>query len=115
MAIENMEERTENNDDLPLGEVDLLDEIVMALVNHPEKVNIIDETVGSHRRLIINVTDDDFGVVVGKHGTTLASIRSIMWKIAKKNKIEFDVDMMESSRRSGRDGTVHTTVKSGSD
>ncbi len=60
--------------------------LVSAVVNHPEQVEIEEESQGSTRTFFIRVHPDDVGKVIGKSGRVVASIRSVVSAIAARQR-----------------------------
>lgn len=58
---------------------DLLEYIVKSLVNHPDDISIKEEIVDSHTlNLSLKVNSEDMGLVIGKNGQTIKSIRKLL-------------------------------------
>ena len=56
----------------------ILADMVKAIVNEPDKVEITEETRGGEVVLTLNVAPDDMGKVIGKRGKIAHSLRLVM-------------------------------------
>lgn len=76
-----------NVDDEPLSDSALLLEMVLPLVIDTEEVDIEEKEISDLEKiLIINVPDDQKGLVIGKHGKTLEILRSYMSIVSLRRK-----------------------------
>ncbi len=74
---------------------ELVEEIVKALVDHPEQV-VINEVQGSHSCVIeLHVAREDIGKVIGKKGVHADAIRKLVHAIGGKKKIRYVVEIIE--------------------
>lgn len=74
----------ENSDTDPLTLVDLLTEVVRALVDISKDVSVSEQgETTSTSLLLITVHPDDVGKVVGKDGTTIGILKNLFQKIAR--------------------------------
>jgi len=64
---------------------DIIEQIVKALVDNPDKVQINQES--GEKTLSLNITCDrsDIGKIIGKSGKTISAIRTIAKIISSKN------------------------------
>ena len=74
---------------------DLIQDIVHALVDNPEAVNI--DEVGSDRTavLALTVAKADLGKVIGKQGRTAQAIRTILTAASGKTKKRMILEIVE--------------------
>lgn len=74
---------------------DLIENIVKALVDHPEQVKV-SEIVGEGTSVIeLSVVKEDFGKVIGKQGRTIEAIRTILVDVSAKLKIRYGLVIIE--------------------
>ena len=74
---------------------DLVEEIVKALVDHPDQV-AVNEVQGAHSCVIeLHVARDDIGKVIGKKGVHADAIRKLVHAIGGKKKIRYVVEIIE--------------------
>ncbi|MFA5879890.1 MAG: KH domain-containing protein [Candidatus Margulisiibacteriota bacterium] len=72
----------------------LVENIVKALVDYPENVNIT-ETVGESIVILeISVSSEDIGKVIGKEGRIANAIRTVAKAAAAKNNKKVTVEIM---------------------
>ena len=72
----------------------LVENIVKALVDYPENVQI-NETVGESIVILeISVASDDIGKVIGKEGRIANAIRTVVKAAAAKNDKKVTVEIM---------------------
>lgn len=57
---------------------ELLEYIVKSLVSKPEEVKITEDRSGSEISLNLTVDPSDMGIVIGKSGQTIRSIRKLL-------------------------------------
>ena len=68
--------------DMPLK--DLVHSIAVALVDHPDEVDVV-EVPGDHNTIIeLRVAKDDIGKVIGKEGRTAQSMRTLLTALSTK-------------------------------
>jgi len=71
----------------------LIEHIVKALVDHPDKVTVTTKsTPEGNPEIIIQVDEKDLGKVIGKNGQTIKSIRGLV-NVLKESKQEILVDV----------------------
>ena len=64
-----------------VSEMDLkkiLTDIARAIVDTPDAVNVVENVDGDDVELILTVSEDDTGMVIGRHGKIAKAIRQIM-------------------------------------
>ena len=64
-----------------LAQMDLkqiLTDIASAIVDTPDAVNVTENVDGDNVELILTVSEDDTGMVIGRHGKIAKAIRQIM-------------------------------------
>lgn len=74
---------------------DLLDYIVKQIVSHPEDVTIEESNEGGQVNLALQVHPDDMGVVIGKGGQTIKSIRKLLAVRAMAENVRINVQLIE--------------------
>ena len=77
---------------------ELIEEIVKALVDHPEAVQCT-EVEGQHSCVIeLKVAPDDVGKVIGKKGVHADAIRKLVHAIGGKKKKRYVLEIIEEGR-----------------
>lgn len=56
----------------------ILTDIARAIVDTPDAVNVVENVDGDDVELILTVSEDDTGMVIGRHGKIAKAIRQIM-------------------------------------
>ena len=80
----------------------LMTEIARALVDEPEAVQVEAIHEGESTLLRLRVAPNDIGKVIGKHGRTARSLRTILGAASMKLQHRFGLDIVESDHeRSG--------------
>ena len=70
-----------------------LSNIAKAIVDSPDEV-IVSETVdGKKVNLVLNVAEDDMGMVIGKHGKIAKAIRTVMRAAANADGMDVNVEI----------------------
>lgn len=64
--------------------IELIEYIVKAIVDHPEKVSVSEIDNRSSLILEVSVAEDDMGRVIGKGGVVVNSIRTLVQVLATK-------------------------------
>ena len=73
----------------------LVSEIVCALVDHPDQVQI-KEVVGEHAHVLaLRVAKEDLGKVIGKGGAHATAIRTILAATSGKEKKRYILEIIE--------------------
>lgn len=76
---------------------DLLDYLVKALVTKPDAVQITEETIDSAINFSLTVAPEDMGMIIGKSGQTIRSIRKLLIAraMAEGDNIRVSVNLQE--------------------
>jgi len=74
---------------------ELVEFIAKALVDHPEDVNVNVIEGGRTKVLELKVHADDMGQVIGKHGRTAKSIRTLLNAAATKDNMRVVLEIVE--------------------
>ncbi len=75
---------------------ELVENIVKALVDHPEQVKVSEiEGKGKTSVIELSVAKEDFGQVLGKQGRTATAIRTILEAASAKLKKHYDLEIIE--------------------
>lgn len=74
---------------------ELIEEIVKALVDHPDQVHV-NEVQGAHSSVLeLHVAREDIGKVIGKKGVHADAIRKLVHAIGGKKKTRYVVEIIE--------------------
>jgi predicted RNA-binding protein YlqC (UPF0109 family) len=73
----------------------LIEYIAIALVEHPDQVEVNEVQNGNRMRLELSVAKDDMGRVIGKNGRVANSIRTLLRVAAERDGVQATLDVME--------------------
>ncbi len=73
----------------------IIEDIVRALVDHPDEVQI-KEVIGEHAHVLeLRVAKEDLGKVIGKGGSHASAIRTLMAAASGKEKKRYILEIIE--------------------
>lgn len=91
---------------------DLVEYIVKQLVANPDAVSV-DETVdGSQVSLLLKVAPEDMGIVIGKAGQTIKSIRKLLLVKAVSDGVRVNLQLFDENRPEGRNDSENSDSQS---
>ncbi|MBQ7475226.1 MAG: KH domain-containing protein [Clostridia bacterium] len=61
----------------------ILSDMVKAIVDNPDEVNVTEERDGTNVTLTLTVSPSDTGMIIGRHGNIANSLRTVMRAAAK--------------------------------
>ena len=67
--------------------------IAKAIVDNPDEVSVQETSDGNKVNLILNVAEDDMGMVIGKHGKIAKAVRTVMRAAASTDNREVNVEI----------------------
>ena len=70
-----------------------LSNIAKAIVDSPDEVTVSESAEGKRVNLILNVAEDDMGMVIGKHGKIAKAIRTVMSAAANADGKDVNVEI----------------------
>lgn len=85
---------------------DLIEKIAKALVDHPDEVAVRVIEGEQTTILELKVAQSDIGKVVGKHGRTIRSIRTILNAGGMKSKKRFVLEVLDPKNQPSRKKSV---------
>lgn len=74
---------------------DLLEFIVQSLVTKPESVQIDEQSESGNLNLILTVDPQDMGLIIGKNGQTIRSIRKLLTVRAIAENVRVNLQLNE--------------------
>ncbi len=86
---------------------ELVEVIAKALVEHPDKVAVTEQTEGSTVKVDLRVDPSDMGKVIGRQGRIARAIRAVVKAAATRDNIAAEVNI--------DDGTAAESAPSGSE
>lgn len=72
-----------------------LEFVLASLVEHPEEVDVEESVQNKNLTFRVRVNPDDVGRVIGRHGKTIGSIRSLLNAAASKTKKRVILQLVE--------------------
>jgi predicted RNA-binding protein YlqC (UPF0109 family) len=84
--------------DLLAPVVTMLQSLVQALVAEPDRVSIQTSERGDVFLFLLTVASSDAGRVIGAHGRTAESLRSILGAVALRSGLRFDLEIRSEDR-----------------
>lgn len=86
-------------------DLDFLDFVIKAIVEHPEEVKIDRKVDEMGVLLTVNVHKDDMGQLIGRQGSTIRAIRSLLRIIGLRNHARVNIKIEEPEGGRGSAGT----------
>lgn len=77
----------------PLAIQEFLEYVVAQLIQHPESAGVLHKGEGTRHEYRIRLHPDDVGRVIGKNGSTISAIRSLVSAAAMKNRLKVEVEI----------------------
>lgn len=74
---------------------DFLEYIVKAIVKNPDGVKVEEDKTPDGINLILHVDESDMGLIIGKEGRTIKSIRNLVKSKAIKENIRVNVELYD--------------------
>ena len=73
---------------------DILTDMAKAIVDNPDQVTVTEENDGEGNVVLtLNVSPDDMGMVIGRHGKIAKAIRTVMKAAANTIKVKVTVEI----------------------
>lgn len=94
----NLDEDLEDNE--PLGASELLTEVLLALVEHPEAVRVEEIRGELTTALTIHCAPTDRGIVIGRKGSNIEALRVIFNHMAAKYRRRVTIEVANSKQAS---------------
>lgn len=78
---------------------EFLEYIINQIVSKPEEVKISEQNENSLIIYMIEVADDDMGIIIGKEGRTIKSIRSLIKAKAIKDGVRVRIELVDKQNQ----------------
>ncbi len=85
--------------------------VVKSLVSNPDKVSIVRSIDEKGVLLELTVDPEDLGRVIGKHGATAQSIRTLLRALGTKNDARYNLKIVDNGERRNNDDRVKPDVE----
>lgn len=72
---------------------ELVSYLAKALVDHPESVDVSSVVEGDTEKLLLKVSEEDKGKIIGKQGKVIKALRSVILAAASKSKTKAVLDL----------------------
>jgi predicted RNA-binding protein YlqC (UPF0109 family) len=103
-----------NRKDYMEGDVQFLDFVIKALVEHPEDVKITRTVDEMGVLMTLDVNGEDMGKIIGREGNTAKAIRTLLRVVGMKNNARVNLKINEPAggMRDTSGGAKQSTTKS---
>lgn len=75
--------------------VELVEYIAKSLIDHPESLEIETKQESDNYNILLKVTSDDMGKIIGRRGKIAKAIRSILKAVSLKENIKVNLEIEE--------------------
>jgi uncharacterized protein len=75
--------------------IGVVETVVRNLVDHPDQVEIEEERDGGEVVFYVRVHADDRGNVIGRSGSTVEALRTLLGGIAQRQRLRVDVEILD--------------------
>ena len=69
--------------------------VVRNLVDSPDQVEITEENYGRGINFVVRVAEADRGNVIGRNGTTIQALRTLLNGLGQRQRLRVDVDLVD--------------------
>jgi predicted RNA-binding protein YlqC (UPF0109 family) len=73
----------------------VVETVVRNLVDHPDQVEVTEEDHGRSINFVVRVAEGDRGNVIGRNGTTIQALRTLLNGLGAKRRLRVDVDLVD--------------------
>lgn len=73
----------------------VVETVVRNLVDHPDEVEITEEEHGRGINFVVRVAEGDRGNVIGRNGTTIQALRTLLNGLGQRRRLRVDVDLVD--------------------
>ena len=73
----------------------VVETVVRNLVDHPEQVEVTEEEYGRSVNYVVRVAEGDRGNVIGRNGTTIQALRTLLNGLGARRRLRVDVDLVD--------------------
>lgn len=82
---------------LKINMKEFIEYILQQLVMHPDELKVTEDDQNGFITYHIEVSEDDMGLVIGKQGRTIRSVRSLVKAKAIKDGVRIRVELVEKN------------------
>jgi predicted RNA-binding protein YlqC (UPF0109 family) len=73
----------------------VVETVVRNLVDHPDEVEVTEEQRGQGINFVVRVAETDRGNVIGRNGTTIQALRTLLNGLGQRKRLRVDVDLVD--------------------
>jgi len=73
----------------------VVETVVRNLVDQPDQVEVTEEDHGRSVNFVVRVAEGDRGNVIGRNGTTIQALRTLLNGLGAKRRLRVDVDLVD--------------------
>lgn len=73
----------------------VVETVVRNLVDSPDEVEVTEESDGRRVNFVVRVAEADRGNVIGRNGSTIQALRTLLNGLGQKRRLRVDVDLVE--------------------
>jgi predicted RNA-binding protein YlqC (UPF0109 family) len=73
----------------------VVETVVKNLVDLPDQVEVTEENYGRGINFVVRVAEDDRGNVIGRNGTTIQALRTLLNGLGQRQRLRIDVDLVD--------------------
>ena len=73
----------------------VVETVVRNLVDFPDQVEITEEQRGQGINFVVRVAETDRGNVIGRNGTTIQALRTLLNGLGQRKRLRVDVDLVD--------------------
>jgi predicted RNA-binding protein YlqC (UPF0109 family) len=73
----------------------VVETVVRNLVDSPDQVEVTEENDGRRVNFIVRVAESDRGNVIGRNGSTIGALRTLLNGLGQRQRLRVDVDLLD--------------------
>lgn len=73
----------------------VVETVVRNLVDSPDEVEITEENDGRRVNFVVRVAEADRGNVIGRNGSTIGALRTLLNGLGQRQRLRVDVDLVD--------------------
>ena len=73
----------------------VVETVVRNLVDHPDQVEVTEEDYGRSVNFLVRVAEGDRGNVIGRNGSTIQALRTLLNGLGQRRRLRVDVDLVD--------------------
>lgn len=73
----------------------VVETVVRNLVDSPDQVEVTEESDGRRVNFVVRVAEADRGNVIGRNGSTIGALRTLLNGLGQRQRLRVDVDLVD--------------------